>query len=335
MSIAIPSIRARAFPLRWGLLGAAAILAIIAFRSSGAAGNAKAESFALVFTAIVTEALPFVLLGASVSAAIAVYAPDRLFEKIGKLPSSVQLPIAALGGFAFPVCECGSVPVARRLMERGVHPSAGVAFMVAAPVFNPVVLGATWVAYRSRGLGMEMMAGRAMLGLILAMTIGWAVGREGASLLRNRSHGCADDSCCTVPGREGHTASFTTHLTDDLFHIGRFLVLGAALAAAVQTFLPSGLLASTASSPLVASLILMGLAFVSSLCSEADAFVAVSFMPLPIGSQLAFLTFGPVLDLKLLFMYGASFDRRLVASLAAIAAPVTIAGSLWFQVVAG
>lgn len=334
MNVAV-TITSRTLPPRSAFMWLAAIGAASAFWFEDVGGNAKAESFALVFTAIVAEALPFVLLGAFVSAAIAVYAPDRIFEKIGKLPRSIQLPAAALGGFAFPVCECGSVPVARRLIARGVHPSAGVAFMVAAPIFNPVVLGATWVAYRPRGLGVEMVAGRAALGLVLAVLIGWAIGNDGSAVLRPRSDGCGEESCCEGPDHHDRRSSFTGHLTDDLFHIGRYLVLGAALAAAMQAFLPTGVIAEASSSPLVAALILMGLAFLSSLCSEADAFVAVSFMPLPIGSQLAFLTFGPVLDLKLFFMYGASFSRRVVGSLAAIAVPVTVAGSLWFQVMVG
>ncbi|MFP5299256.1 MAG: permease, partial [Actinomycetota bacterium] len=315
------------------VVGAAAVAAALALRWGGIAYHPKAESFALVFVAIVTEALPFVLLGAFVSAAIATYASDRIFERIASLPRSLQLPVAALGGFAFPVCECGSVPVARRLIARGVHPSAGVAFMVAAPIFNPVVLGSTWVAYRSWGLGVEMVAGRAVLGLLLAVVIGWAIGVDGSRILRPRA--CDQGACCGDHDRPAGRVPFVDHLTDDLFHIGRYLVLGAALAAAMQTFLPSRLIAEAASSPLVAALVLMGLAFVSSLCSEADAFVAVSFMPLPVGPQLAFLLFGPVLDLKLLFMYGASFSKGLVASIAMVAVPVTIAGSLWFQVIVG
>lgn len=321
----------RALSSRSFLVGTAAVAILLGIRVSGVGDHPSAQSFTLVFTAIVVEALPFVLLGALVAAALTVYVPDRLFERIGRLPVPLQLPAAGLGGFAFPVCECGSVPVARRLIARGVHPSAGVAFMLSAPVFNPVVLGATWVAYEARGLGPEMVAGRAALGLVVAMIIGWAIGTEHAEgLLRERP--CEDDSCCS----HGHDrGSFAMHLTDELFHIGRFLVLGAALAAAMQTLLPSGSIAGAASSPLFASVVLMGLAFVSSLCSEADAFVAVSFAPLPIGSQLAFLTFGPILDLKLFFMYGASFSKRMLLSLAAMAVPLTIAGSLWFELVVG
>jgi uncharacterized membrane protein YraQ (UPF0718 family) len=314
----------------WVVTVAAIALVFALVRVLGIGENQSAQTFTLVFTAIVVEALPFVLLGAFAAALLEVYVPDRVFDRIARLPIALQLPAAAAGGFAFPVCECGSVPVARRLIAKGMHPSAGLAFMIASPIFNPIVLGSTWVAYNARGLGLEMVLGRAGLGLILALVVGWAIGTEGArDLLRPRSGNCDhghDASCCS------HQKSFLSHLVDDFFYMGKFLILGAALAATMQAVLPQSLIGGAAASPVVASLALMGLAFVSSLCSEADAFVAVSFTPFPVGSQLAFLVFGPVLDFKLLFLYGATFRRRLIGSLAVVAIPVTVAGALWFEV---
>jgi uncharacterized protein len=312
---------------------AAIVLAIpVALLGILGAETQGAQTFALVFTAIVAEALPFVLLGAFASALLEVYVPDRVFDRIAHLPVALQLPAAAAGGFALPVCECGSVPVARRLIAKGMHPSAGLAFMIASPIFNPIVLGSTWVAYEARGVGLEMVLGRAGLGLILAIVTGWTIGTEGASdLLRpqpdHRGHD-HDPSC-----RPLQQQSFVSHLIEDFFHMGRFLILGAALAAAIQAVFPQSLIGGAASSPVIATLTLMGVAFILSLCSEADAFVAVSFTPFPIGSQLAFLVLGPVLDFKLSFLYGATFKSRFVGSLAVVAVPVTLAGALWFEVV--
>ncbi|HVM34817.1 MAG TPA: permease [Actinomycetota bacterium] len=318
----------------WTLTTAGAVAAGIVLRMLGIAEDPTAQSFAIVFTAIVVEALPFVLLGAFVAAVLEVYVPERAFAGLGRLPVGLQLPAAALGGFVFPVCECGSVPVARRLIAKGVNPSAGVAFMVAAPIFNPVVLGSTWVAYEARGLGMEMLLGRGTLGLLLALLVGWGVGGDGAGRLLKMRFGIDDpgggDSCCSPHASKSH--AFAAHLTNDFFYMGRFLILGAALAAVIQTVVPQAILGSAVSVPLIAVLALMAVAFVSSLCSEADAFVAVSFTSFPLGSQLAFLVFGPVLDLKLFFLYNATFRRKVVGSIAAAAIPVTVAGALWFEV---
>ena len=315
---------------------AAILLLVIAGRALDVGSLPAVETFVLIFTSIVVEALPFVLLGAGVSALIAVYVSDRTFSRLAALPVPLQLPGAALGGLAFPVCECGSVPVARRLIARGLHPSAGLAFMLAAPIVNPIVLLSTVVAYRGRGVAAQMVLGRAGLGLVLAIVAGWAIGSQGAGrLLRARSDevdadGDHDHQAGTAR-RAARRRSFVEHLAGDFFFMGRFIVIGGALAAALQTIIPQDIVSNVASTPLIGALALMGIAFVLSLCSEADAFVAVSFTQFPLGSQLAFLVFGPVVDAKLAFLYGATFKRRFVLRLIVIAVPVVLAGSLWFE----
>ena len=322
--------RAPQRPAAWVLVPLAGAAAIAALRLTPLGTAAEVETFVLVFTSIVVEALPFILLGALVSAAIEVYVPDRAFDRLARLPAALQIPGAALGGLAFPVCECGSVPVARRVIARGLHPGAGLAFMLAAPILNPIVILSTVVAYGGRGLALEMAAGRIVLGLVLAVVAGWALGAVApAELLRPRDGG---ESC---DHDEGKASSFVEHLAGDFFYMGVFVIAGAALAALLQTAIPQSLVSGVARTPVIGSLALMGIAFVLSLCSEADAFVAVSFTPFPIGSQLAFLVFGPVVDAKLAFLYTATFRRGFVLRLVAVAVPVTVAGSLWFEVMFG
>jgi uncharacterized membrane protein YraQ (UPF0718 family) len=308
------------------VVGVAVVVLAVALRFTGLGYTAGAQTFTLIFTAIVVEALPFVLLGAVVSAGIEVFVGDRSIDRIARLPLWLQMPAAALGGVAFPVCECGSVPVSRRLIRRGIHPAAGITFMLASPIFNPIVLASTWIAYSPRGLGWQMVAGRAGAGVALAIATGWALGSEGAKeLLRSR------------PGEHDHehgeskAKAFVEHFSSDFFFMGKFLVAGAAFAAALQTAIPQSIVSGVATTPVIGTLGLMAVAYLSSLCSEADAFVAVSFTQFPLGSQLGFLVFGPVLDLKLSFLYSAAFKRRFVLRLAAVAIPVTLATSLVFE----
>jgi uncharacterized membrane protein YraQ (UPF0718 family) len=317
----------------FALLLVSVVVLLVVGRFSGLRRVAAAETFALIFTSIVVEALPFVLLGALVSALIEVLVSERVWASIARVPIAYQLPGAVLGGLAFPVCECGSVPVARRLIARGVHPSAGLAFMLAAPIVNPVVLLSTAVAYGPRGLGWVMVAGRAGLGIVLALVAGWALGAEPArDLLRARvdSEHTDVDGALLAHKRE----RLVEHFASDFFFMGKFLVAGAMAAAALQTLIPQSVVSGVAGTPLVGSLALMGLAFVLSLCSEADAFVAVSLGQFPLGSQLAFLVFGPVVDAKLAFLYGATFRRRFLVRLVLVTVPVVLAGSLWFEAAA-
>ena len=301
------------------------VLLVIVVSALGLARGAAAQTFLLIFSSIVIEALPFILVGALASAAIAVFLPERAFGSIARLPLALQIPSAALGGFAFPVCECGSVPVARRLIARGVHPSAGVTFMLASPVINPVVLASTWVAYGGHLRGAEMVAGRASLGLVAAAAAGLAIGRaRGADLLRPRATAHAEHD--HGPG----SAAFSSHLVSDFLFMGKFIVLGAALSALVQATVPQSLIAKLGGTPVLAALSLMAVAYVLSLCSEADAFIAASFTSFSPGAQLAFLVLGPIADMKLSVLYSATFRGWFVPRLLLATVPLIIAGSLVF-----
>jgi uncharacterized membrane protein YraQ (UPF0718 family) len=299
-----------------------AVFAVVAARGIGVADNETLATFGVIFTSIVVEALPFVLLGAAASAAIAVWVPARAFERVSRLPGPLQVPAAAVAGFAMPVCECGSVPVARRLILRGLSPAAGIAFMLAAPILNPIVLASTWVAYGAAGSAVEMTAARAGLGLLVAVLAGAIIGRGKGTLLREREERV---------DQHAHAGGFAEHLADDFVFMGRFVVLGAAVAALLQTVVPQETLSAVADQPVLGALALMALAVALSLCSEADAFVAVSFTAFPLGSQLAFLVLGPVADAKLAVLYGATFRRRFVLQVLAVAVPVALAGALLFD----
>ena len=330
MTTSARALRAPAVDRALPWMAAVGLALLLSGRVVGATDFAAAQTFTIIFTAIVVEALPFMLLGASASAGIEVYVSDDALSRITKLPSALQLPAAALGGFAFPVCECGSVPVARRLIRRGMHPSAGIAFMLASPIFNPIVLLSTWVAYSPRGLGGQMVLGRASLGLVVALVAGWALGSEGIDkLLRGRAPAASSHQ---HESRSDRLRSFFAHLTGDFFFMGKFLILGAALSAAFQTLLPQSLVSGVARTAVIGTLALMAIAYISSLCSEADAFVAVSFTQFNLGSQLAFLVFGPILDFKLTFLYGAAFKKRFIGTLALMVIPLIVAGGLLFEV---
>jgi uncharacterized membrane protein YraQ (UPF0718 family) len=337
MTAEAPTAAPRA-PARVPLLSVAALFwlaigLILVARSKGLAEIPAVTTLGVIFTSIVVEALPFILIGAVVSAAIAVWVPDRAFARLAGLPRALQLPGAAVAGVAFPVCECGSVPVARRLMARGIDPAAGVAFMLAAPILNPIVLASTWVAYQGRGKAFEMTAARGGLGLLIAVVAGWAIARfSSGPLLRAQAAG---DGGAHGHEHEEHAGdrfgAFSRHLATDFFFMGRFLILGAAASAVIQTVLPQSLISGIGGQPVLSALAMMGIAFALSLCSEADAFVAVSFSAFPLSSQLAFLVTGPMLDTKLAALYGATFRRDFVPKLLAVTVPLALIGALVFQ----
>ena len=316
------------------VLAAVAGAALLARTLSGA-GIGAARTFLLVFGSLLVEALPFILLGAAVSALIEVFVPAGVFARLARLPRGLQMPVAGLGGFAFPVCECGSVPVARRLLLKGLHPSAAVTFMLAAPILNPVVLLATAIAYRGRAVMWPMLIGRAGLGLVVAMAVGWVVGSKTRGQLLRSDRGLQAHDHEHGGAQEGRWARYFGQLADDFTMLTRYLVVGAAVAAALQTFLPQDVIGRVATTPILDVLALMVLAAALSLCSESDAFVAASFVQFGMASQLGFLVAGPMVDAKLVALYGGTFGRGFVRTVVIVVFSVTLAGALWMQVAFG
>ncbi len=288
----------------------------------------------IVFGSLVIQALPFVLVGALAAAAIEVFVPMGTLEKLTLLPRPLQLPAAALAGIAFPICECGSVPVARRLAAKGLMPSAAITFMLAAPVVNPVVIASTFVAYRGRGPLWTMVIGRFTLGMLTAIVVGWVLGgRTKDELMKPDEHGGVDH--VEVGRPEPRWRTFFVHLGNDFLFMGRFLLLGATVAALVQTFLPQDIVTALARVPFLSILVMMALAGLLSLCSESDAFIAASFVQFGPGAQLAFLVFGPMVDMKLAAIYAGTFRRGVTRAIVVTTALVVFGGALWVTVVAG
>jgi uncharacterized protein len=310
-----------------------ALAALLPFTDPGRI--AWVQTFLILFGSLLVQALPFVLLGALASSVIEVFVPVGTLQAIARLPRPLQLPAAALAGLAFPICECGSVPVARRLATRGLSAGAAITFMLAAPVLNPVVVASTFFAYRGRESMWTMVLGRFVIGFVVAVVAGWVIGATSRDqLLRPR----ADDGHAhrVELGRpESRWRRLFVHLGDDFLFMGRYLILGATAAAAVQTFLPASLLSGVASLPIVGLVAMMALAAALSLCSESDAFVAASFVQFGAASQLAFLVFGPMVDLKLIALYSGTFRSGLVRPIVVVVAATTLVATLWVQVIFG
>jgi uncharacterized membrane protein YraQ (UPF0718 family) len=179
-----------------------------------------------------------------------------------------------------------------------------------------------------------MVIGRGALGLVVAVVAGWVLGTgKGTEILRSERRPGEPHDHGDAPQARG--AAYFGHLASDFTMLARYLVIGAAIAAALQTFLPQQVLASVAGTPIVGVAALMLLASLLSLCSESDAFVAASFVQFGMSAQLAFLVVGPMFDAKLAVLYGGTFQRGFVLKIAAVIFAATLAGALWFQLAFG
>jgi uncharacterized membrane protein YraQ (UPF0718 family) len=293
-------------------------------------GEAWLRVLSLVFVSIVLEALPFMLVGSMISGFVEIFLTrERL---AGFLPKRrFLLTLAAAGmGVVFPVCECAVVPVVRRFLKKGVPLSAAVAYLLAGPIFNPVVGASTAVAYASNpGWQTACIVGiRAGSGFLIAVAVGWIVGRIflAREALIESAPGIEEAVQLTGGGdrpaggnRWRRILEAFNHGIDDFLDITQFLVLGAFIASLLQILVSRQVFLDLAATPLLALPVMMGLAVALNLCSEADAFVASSFRTvLPLSSQMAFMVLGPMLDIKLVLMYLGVFRKRMIAVLACL-----------------
>ena len=281
-------------------------------------------NFILNFSAVLWEAMPFVILGAVIAGILEELLPQQLLTRI--LPKSV-LPAVMIGGLLgllFPMCECGIVVVMRRLLRKGLPLSCCIAYMLAGPIVNGIVILSTWVAFRDHKIGPEMVGLRVGLGFLVACVTALIVHRSykkhGNALLTAVAAPptlpMADDGEAPAPRktlgkRLGNISSTAIH---DFVDIMVFLIAGAAIAAFVKLHIsPPQIEHLSKEQPFLSIPAMMLLSFLMCLCSEADAFVAASFTSMHISAKVAFLVLGPMLDIKLILMYTRVFRPRLIA----------------------
>ncbi|EXG79066.1 permease [Cryptosporangium arvum] len=306
----------------------AAIVAVLIGRQVLAlliGGRGGVATWTTVFCAIVVQALPFLMLGVVLSGAITAFVPARFFSTILPKRAAFAVPVAGAAGALLPGCECASVPVAGRLMERGVVPAAALAFLLSAPAINPIVLVSTAVAFPGQP---GMVVGRFVASLATAVLVGWIWARFGRpewlTRFAARRLPSADD---TTPAFE----RFRLAVAHDFFEAGGFLVIGAAAAATMNVVIPPDWISTVAGIPVLSILVLAALAVVLSICSEADAFVAASLTGFPVSAQLAFMVVGPVVDLKLIALQTGTFGRAFATRFA----PLTFVVAVGAAVVTG
>ncbi|MFC3990758.1 permease [Actinoplanes siamensis] len=275
------------------------LLVLARGRIAGLLSGAALQTWATVFVSVLVQAVPFLVFGVVLSAVIAVFVPRGFWARALPRHPALAVPAAGVAGVILPGCECGSVPIAGSLIRRGVTPAAALAFLLAAPAINPIVLTATVIAFPGQP---QMAVARGVASLVVAVAMGWLwlrIGRPEWIKLPHRPD--LDDT--------SRARAFWAACRHDIMHAGGFLVLGAAAAATINVVVPARWLQSLAGDPVISVLALATLAVLLSICSEADAFVAASLSQFSLTSRLVFLVVGPMVDLKLISMQTGVFGR--------------------------
>ncbi|ABA22816.1 permease [Trichormus variabilis ATCC 29413] len=337
-----------------------------------------------IFLSLLVEAMPFLLLGVLFSSLLLFFVDERkLVEKMPRNPLLGAL-VGSMVGFLFPVCECGNVPVARRLLMQGVPTPVAVGFLLAAPTINPIVIWATWTAFREQP---EIVVLRVIFSLLIATIIGFVFSfqadlepivqpaiarylkfnppakpetkrrgkysttkdtntpsmlRSGTYILGGRAGGVPTRLDANLaPTNEASSNNkplrdklrlLLDNSIQELRELGAVMVIGSAIAAAIQVLAPRELILSLGSGPITSILVMLVLAAVVSICSTVDSFFALSFAAtFSSGSLLAFLVFGPMIDIKSVGLMLSIFKPKTIFYLFALAGLLTFLFTLFIN----
>ena len=280
------------------------------------------QDFSYAFLSVLLEGVPFILLGTLLSGLIDQFLPARLMTRLLPRNAFAAVCLGGVLGIVFPMCECGIVPVIRRLIAKGLPVSSAVAYMLAAPIVNPITAFSTYAAFRGQGAA-EFTALRLGLGFFVAVLVGLAVLNLPIGAVLKKT--ILESVTLSSPAGDAPPSPrpFLRRLISameagvrDFLDVMVYFILGVGVASLFSTAVNQELFLPLSLDDRLAIPAMMTLAGILSLCSSSDAFIAATFVAFPAVAKLAFLVFGPMMDLKLAFIYSAVFTRRFVAGLA-------------------
>lgn len=304
------------------------------------AWNSEAlQNVKTVFIGIFLEAAPFLLIGVLLSSLMQWFVSEEMVRKLTPKNPVGGVLVAGLLGIIFPICECGMIPVVRRLMHKGMPAYIAVTFILSGPVVNPIVFTATLLAFPSHP---EITIARMGLAFAVAALIGLLVylfvrqnplRRAKAAVTEVKTHSAF--KMAHSPKHQDHDhnheknwRSFFIHAGDEFVDMSKYLVIGALITACIQTFISRSDLIALGNGPVASYVFMMGFAYVLSLCSTSDAFVASAFShTFALGPLISFLVLGPMLDFKSTLMLLSTFRTRFVIGLSIAIIILVFAGS--------
>jgi len=275
----------------------------------------RAEDGLTLAISVLIESLPFVALGVVLSIVVQVWVPPGVIERWMPRRAWARRAVLSLLGMVVPVCECGNVPFARGLLMRGFTVPETLTFLIAAPIVNPIVIITTHQAF---GFSDGILIARLIGGYAIANLIGWLYSRhpDPDGLLTDRFRAM----CALVTDEPGGRARRSlAQFVIELRAVMPALVIGSALAGAVQVLIPREALLAIGSNPALSIVAMIALAMVVSICSNVDSFFALSFAStFTSGSIVAFLLVGPLVDIKMLALMRTTFTTRTLAGLVVV-----------------
>ena len=288
------------------------------------------------FVEIILEGLPFILIGAIASAIIQLFTTEEIIKKIIPKNKFIAVIIASLAGLFMPICECAIIPITKSLIKKKVPIGIAITFMLSVPIVNPIVILSTFYAFNDLKIVIIRLVG----GIVSAILVGFIA--ESLSVNKNilisrNTYGDLCDCGCMATDyfkKKTKLRLCIEHANKEFINIFKYYIFGAFLSSAFMTIIDKDMLEHLGSRKILSIIIMMALAFLLSLCSEADAFIAKGFLEhFSIPAISAFLILGPMMDLKNAIILGSYFKKSFVFKLITIIVLVVIMITLSFYLV--
>ncbi len=253
---------------------------------------------------IFAESAPYILFGFFAAGLLKALLPvEAVARHLGKKSLGAVFK-ASLFGIPLPLCSCGEIPAAVGLRKQGASKGASAAFLVSVPE-----TGVDSVAITYALLDPVMTVVRPVAAFVTAMVTGSFINRlpddapPVSSAEENIAPGCGcPDASEGSPSslqkeplfkrlRGGLDYAFGELLED----IGKWLLLGIAIAGAIAYFVPADFFIRFFDNEWLSLLVMLGLGVPLYICASATTPVAAALVlkGLSPGAALVFLLAGP------------------------------------------
>ena len=275
------------------------------------------SKFSIIFSSILLEALPFILIGAILSSVMQLFVTEELIKKFIPKNSFLGSLVASVLGVFLPVCECVTVPITKSLIQKKVPVNVAITYMLAAPIVSPLVIASTYIAFDG---DLKVVILRVGIGVLIAIIAGLLMIplTAGDDILKNGTTTFRCDCGCEdiKNSNENVIMKLFKSASVEFYDIAKYFIVASMIAAVFQLNVTEEFLSSLGLSHTMGIVIMMLVSFLISLCSEADAFVAQTFLSsFSLGGVMSFLIIGPMIDVKNISMLLSSFKKSFVIKL--------------------
>lgn len=260
---------------------------------------------------MLAEMAPYLLLGFLVAGLLYAFVPGRFYRNHLAKPGVWSVIKAALIGVPLPLCSCGVLPTAVSLRRNGASRGASTSFLIATPQTGVDSIAATYSL-----LGLAFAIIRPVAALVTAFVGGMLVNRE-----EKACNSCTDAEVDTIdaPSSDNFGGKIIDALrygfVEMVQNIGKWLIIGLVIAAAITVFIPDGFFTFFADYPLLSMIAVVIVAVPMYVCSTGSIPIALSLMlkGLSPGAAFVLLMAGPAANFASIIIVSKSLGKKTAA----------------------